>query len=273
LSQYTQEAAIESVDGGYVPAASVNVAEGGRAARAVPSLVGFADGRSEGDAIDFGWVIAGTELTDPVQKSQLVLVSVPGFLDELELTITTGWLDGDANEVRVNPPFPVTVRLPPDFEVFDTLAGQGGIRPGPAIFDHYVDQSITVRACAQAEIVVPGARLWRSTSVTLGGQAANKITVLPNMQGIIATFTDLKPPSIFAEEPDPEIEQATQPSDDENRVYTTNLTVWTSEGTASLNRNVRVAVPKSGRCEIGTASPEAGPTVPVIAETQAAPSP
>jgi hypothetical protein len=43
------------------------------------------------------------------------------------------------------------------------------------------------------EILLTGGRLWRSTEVTLGSQAAERITVLPNMKGIIARFECVRP--------------------------------------------------------------------------------
>lgn len=43
-------------------------------------------------------------------------------------------------------------------------------------------------------LVLPGARLWRGTVVTLGGQTAKRIMVLPNMKGVIAEFDCIYPP-------------------------------------------------------------------------------
>jgi hypothetical protein len=38
-----------------------------------------------------------------------------------------------------------------------------------------------------------GGRLWRSTEVTLGSQVADRISVLPNMKGIVASFDCVQP--------------------------------------------------------------------------------
>lgn len=61
------------------------------------------------------------------------------------------------------------------------------------------------------------ARLGRSTVVTLGGQQADAISVLPNMKGVIATFNRVEP-SISGAEP---------------------LHLWTSEGEEFV-RNITV---------------------------------
>jgi hypothetical protein len=54
-----------------------------------------------------------------------------------------------------------------------------------------------------------GRNLWRSSVVTLGNQTADRITVLPNMNGIIAHIDSVRKPP-----------QTSQPV----------LDVWTSEG-------------------------------------------
>ena len=80
-------------------------------------------------------------------------------------------------------------------------------------------ESINVRACERAEIIVPGARLWRSTVVTLGSQKADEIFVLPDMNGIIVTFKPVHFPSTW--------------SNLEND-FRAPLTVWTSQGSTTV---------------------------------------
>lgn len=71
-----------------------------------------------------------------------------------------------------------------------------------------------------------GARLWRSTEVTLGAQTATSISVLPNMEGIIANFDCVWRPSILKQSPD-------------KRVVLTPAVIWTSEGvTSAININL-----------------------------------
>jgi hypothetical protein len=63
-------------------------------------------------------------------------------------------------------------------------------------------------------LAIPGERLWRSTVVTLDGRKATQIEVMPNMEGLLATFDQ------FASDPASSV--------------TRELSVWTSEGTDSV---------------------------------------
>lgn len=45
---------------------------------------------------------------------------------------------------------------------------------------------------AEAEILIEGQNLWRSTVVTIGAQRSRGILVLPNMKGIIAEFDKIE---------------------------------------------------------------------------------
>jgi hypothetical protein len=71
----------------------------------------------------------------------------------------------------------------------------------------------------RADIVIPGRRLWRSTVVMLGSQKADEIFVLPDMNGIVATFKPVMFPSTWSN------------LDSDFQVP---LTVWTSQGSTSL---------------------------------------
>ena len=70
---------------------------------AEPVVVNFAGGQSRrwsSGAFDFGWAIVRPGRQRPSQVSQLVLVSVPAYLDTLVLWVETGWLDRDAESDR-----------------------------------------------------------------------------------------------------------------------------------------------------------------------------
>jgi hypothetical protein len=91
---------------------------------------------------------------------------------------------------------PMEIKLPPDFSAFDSIfRSQGWVTPAPQIHDEAVDEDIYVVVGEDARILIPGFRLWRSTSVTLGAQPADRIRVLPNMEGIIAEFLPVRLPS------------------------------------------------------------------------------
>jgi len=208
-----------------------------RESRTSSSMVGFGDGGlGENGEIQFGWVVSGAERGEPLQHSQLVLVSVPAWITTLKLTVQTGWLDPDSSAENMTKEQDVLVKLPPDYEAFDTLAIRTEGARQPVILDKMMQESIVVRACEPANILIPGARLWRSTAVTLGAQQADRITVLPNMRGIIAHFREVMPPPVEAEKVNGEWYA---PAD---------IMVWTSEGVDRSDIPARVVLSQQGRC-------------------------
>lgn len=209
-----------------------------RSADASSVLVGFGDSRIEdegadaGKAIEFGWVITPPERGDAVQRTQMALISVPAWADEMSFEVTTGWLDAHSREAIDVATYPVRVPLPPDFEALDIVIWGGAldVQRRPIILDDFMDPPqgpMRLAACQAAQILIPGTRLWRSTAVTLGGQSATRIRVLPNMDGIIAEFDAVAAP-------------ASRPrGDGDQRI----LRVWTSEGAATSSKDIRVIVP------------------------------
>jgi hypothetical protein len=172
--------------------------------RTEPLLVGYGDAR-EADAgeaaprpprsVRFGWVIDSSGKMQPSLKTQLALVSVPAWTDRLTINVTTGWLDRAGRRVGESREVQMEAKLPPDFGAFDSIfRDQGWVTPAPQIQDQEMDQAIYVVASQDASILIPGLRLWRSTSVTLGSQLADRIRVLPNMEGIIAEFRPVRLP-------------------------------------------------------------------------------
>ena len=78
----------------------------------------------------------------------------------------------------------------------------------------------------RADVVIEGGRLWRSTRVTMGTQPADEITVLPHMEGIVATFDCVRRPPFSAI---PRYaSRTTTPWG--GHIYAVPLQVWTSEG-------------------------------------------
>jgi hypothetical protein len=198
-----------------------------RAASTRSVAVGFGDQSSAADRrVEFGWVIANEGGTQPVQKAQLALVSVPAWSSELNIDVTTGWLDRNSTEHAVQT-VEIVVPLPPEYEAFDSYVGRSQLRRQPKILNDFLDEDITVTACREAEILIPGFRLWRSTSVTLGAQQADRIRVLPNMQGIVASFAPVDMPSRLIEGGGADVQ----------------LRVWTSEGMDVAEKPVRIRLP------------------------------
>ena len=87
---------------------------------------------------------------------------------------------------------------------------------------------VSVRPCLPFSVTLLGRRLWRSTVVTLAGERANRVLVMPNMNGIIATFDKAPLPGNLSEN---------------DQEYYAQLTVWTSQGHVHLPRLIKFEPP------------------------------
>lgn len=217
----------------------VSSAQAEVASRLVPSQLSFAEsgeaeiegseGHTSGEIV-FGWIVGSDGVQQPVQKSQFVLLSLPAYLKRLNLVLETGWLDRDSNFEPQTSGMNMSIALPPDYEAFDTLI-RGSKSHGPAIFDRLMEK-VEVHACRSASILIPGARLWRSSLVTLGGHQADQIIVMPDMRGIIAHFENVPP----------------------MRKGDALLQLWTSEGSDRIDNKVSIVPYAHGECP--TSQPE-----------------
>lgn len=172
-------------------------------------LVGFGEGPKEGpnnvpqsarvaadDPMVFGWVISARGSMQPTQKNQLALVSVPAWANKIDLEIEKGWVDRQGQPRFDGENYKLDIAIPPSLEVFDFIfRDDARVTLGPTIRQSEMDQDIYLRAGRRAQVLIPGSRLWRSATVTLGAQTAERIRVLPNMEGIIAEFNCLALPS------------------------------------------------------------------------------
>ena len=91
----------------------------------------------------------------------------------------------------------------------------------------------------KTDIVIEGGRLWRSTRVTLGTQSADEISVLPHMEGIVATFNCVRAPP-YSPLPGDLAEQYLK---GDGVVYGAKVQVWTSEGVTIPHLPVYVVNP------------------------------
>jgi hypothetical protein len=205
-----------------------------------PVAVGFTDSQST-KSIDFGWVIEVRPGGVPFQKSQFALISVPAWTSRLSVTVRTGWL-GSSSKENSEEPYSYSVPIPPDYEAFDAFIGGEEAVRRPQISDELMDDRIDLVACRPASILIPGLRLWRSAMVTVGSERADRITVLPNMRGIIADFTKLARPV----EPGP-----------------VTLRVWTSEGVDTQKGKVYIVPPDPG-ADCGDKTTDVQPALPAI---------
>ena len=200
---------------------------------------------TENGSIEYGWIIDPSASNGQVQSAQMALISVPASADEVEFTVTKGWLDRNAEISEISDEYRISVALPPDFEAFETIIfdRNDDVRRQPVIFDEFMgqnEQQRTLIACKENRVLIPGRRLWRSAEVTLGAYQADKIVVMPNMEGIVAIFDDLPPLSsgVVADGETTTFEQL-------------KLRVWTSEGVAESSRvfNVKGLNSDQERCD------------------------
>ena len=112
----------------------------------------------------------------------------------------------------------------------------------------------TLIAGRAGRLLLEGGRLWRSSVVMLGAQKADRIEVLPDMQGLTAYFDCVEIPLVQTRKVPP---PATQSSPEEAALQQIDHTaagdlelaevpvrVWTSEGSTQLSYNVHVLVAK-----------------------------
>jgi hypothetical protein len=225
---------LDGISGANQPSMRMDLIRGLRKSSTSSVLVGYGDGASlHEEKVEFGWMMSGEGNMEPLQKTQMALVSVPAWTSELQLKVITGWLDRNSNE-ESSRSMRMSVPLPPDFEAFDSFVGGNQVRRQPKILDDFMEKHIEIEACQDAQLLIPGFRLWRSSTVTLGSQKADRIAVLPNMRGIIADF---KPVSIPSKVPD-----------GDSNIVNVKLRVWTSEGADGVDRGVDVRIPKGGKC-------------------------
>jgi hypothetical protein len=203
-------------------------------------VVGFGNAASKRDEAEFGWIIGPREsrleanrtvsFHGPAQHSLSALVSVPSWWSEVNLRVSTDWIDSDG-EPGTEPSKPVedTVDLPIDFEPLERALLEVQ-QAGPELFDLGLDP-VRLVACTNGAIVIPGERLWRSTVVTLGTQRADEISVLPDMKGILARFLPVE------NQATPEEMQGSP------RSIERTVRVWTSEGSATLSAPATIAIP------------------------------
>lgn len=224
-----------------------------------PLIVGYSDSPDNPETAIMGWLIGprfklpaspGEAVSFrhvPIQHSLTSIVSVPYWWKELKLVTKTYWLDERGNRYsQTGVPLDdhaykmlvgeeTIVKLPYDTQGIENLLL--GRRQGPQVINT-ADEDPQMMACAKGSVIIRGSELWRSTTVTLGAQRADEIMVLPNMNGIIATFNVVQPP--------PGLETS----------KSLKLTVWTSGGEADAGqvtvvRSEAVAGPEGGCEQIG----------------------
>lgn len=190
------------------------------ALRRQPLIVGFS-GRLKPSASDidiathFGWIIgpkyeiraegdnqaAGFRHT-PIQNGVAGIISVPSFLRSLKIHTKACWRGasdtwgvdstGSSNGCDTQPEY--TLRLPTD-PVRGLSLDSRGKKRGIKVS---ISNPKVYRASAgnPMNILIRGENLWRNTKVLIDGQEADRVTVLPDMGGILAHFSKIQPSTI-----------------------------------------------------------------------------
>ena len=199
-----------------------------------PLTVGYTDSSHGSEVAGFGWIIGpkfelrrqhaiprmlgigkGYRYSHvPIQNALAGVVSLPGWWQRASVRVSACWRKpkgGNCKEVVAENSH--TVDLPSRWEnISEALARKNRgpfVRALPRRWDFVTGE--------RADILIVGDNLWRSVKVTVGSQASDEITVLPNMNGIIARFNALK---------------ETPYADGKEREV--NLRVWTSVGVADV---------------------------------------
>ncbi|MCF3639880.1 hypothetical protein LXM94_07850 [Rhizobium sp. TRM95111] len=178
-------------------------------------VIGYGNGEVNPNRINFGWVMNVSAQAGGRQHSQMALLSIPAWLDELKLKVRKGWLNHDGSERETAEEREMIIPLPFDYEVLDSYVADDFRYRKPRIVGKPLKQ--TISATRGGSVVIPGDRLWRSTVVLLQGRKAKSIVVMPDMRGLIAEFDGPFPPGRLS------------------------LVVWTSEGMVPIDDMVYAA--------------------------------
>jgi len=194
-----------------------------------PLIVSFGRGQprnalpgSADSATDFGWILGPKYQTIdkskaafrfvqvPAQHSLSAVVSVPSWWTAIDIDIESCWIDqkemkdqesrginsfcndevvanSHSNNIRYTVRLPGTPSELPRKFGYEIERAPWIERHEDYLADFFVGQK-------DASLIIKGNELWRSTVVTIGNQKANSIEVLPNMKGIIASFSEIKLP-------------------------------------------------------------------------------
>ena len=202
-----------------------------------PQVVGYSPNAHQSGEATLGWLIGPRYRVSndpngpvsfrhvPTQHTLTGIVSVPSWWNELTLVTRTYWLDENGVEftekgeeiipgIDVMKGQEVRVSLPSDWTSIVNILDPQSREPK---LEDTATGTEELRACEPGSVIIRGSQLWRSTVVTLGGQQADEISVLPNMKGIIARFYWVEP-SISGSE---------------------DLYLWTSEGEVLVD-NIKI---------------------------------
>jgi hypothetical protein len=205
-----------------------------------PLLTAYMDGTNR-----FGWLIGGrfkigddlalTYEQIPVQEAVQVTLEVPSWWSAVKFNVTSQWLHASGRPYHAGESGSRVLQLRPDFDGL-TLALLEDADPDylqPQIYpiwDRDPNQrGYVVQAGAPATFLILGRNLWRNPVVFVGSQSTAdtyNYNVLPDMQGIVATFPNISMPETL--------------STNSAQSVSVDLRVVTSDGEAVLKDGVTV---------------------------------
>lgn len=175
-----------------------------------PLVVGFASSFDTGSGAEekkpyFGWIFGPKydvqyahklSLAQPVANYGVDAdVSIPGWWPSFTLHIATVWIGNWRSDELMESThigrMQKTVTLPLSGLTYDSLTDYLAARAGAedsAIFASYVTPNVLPACRSTVTLQIGGSNIWRADIALLGGTPAKKITVLPNMKGIVAEF-------------------------------------------------------------------------------------
>lgn len=178
-----------------------------QALRRQPLVVGFSDASEQSQRnAAFGWLLGPAFAVDSTgkpsfrhvvrQQALTATVSVPAWWREARLSIKSSW----HRESSTLPPFASDkdvfkqnywVALPFKLASLNGLFAPDSTVRVPEVENRYFT---TVQANAPARLLIRGENLWRSSEVYLGAQPADRVRLLPDMQGLLAEFDRVTAP-------------------------------------------------------------------------------
>jgi hypothetical protein len=169
--------------------------------RRQPLVVGFGNAKdfNSGRSNDqVGWMIGPKfQLAEdgshavfrhtPIQNSLSATVSLPAWWRGLSVKTRTCWISSKDNTCKGTPFKEEQISLPGDSRILDRVLNKSFVRK-PVVYGLDEEKQYTFVVEQPASLLVRGSNLWRATVVTVGPWKSSGIVILPNMEGIIATF-------------------------------------------------------------------------------------
>ena len=205
-----------------------------------PLLTAYMDGTNR-----FGWLVGGrfkigddlslTYEQIPVQEAVQVTLEVPSWWSAVRFNVTSQWLHANSKPYHAGESGSRVLQLRPDYNGL-TMALLEEANPDyskPQIYPAWDrdpnQRGYVVQAGAPATFLILGRNLWRNPVVFIGSQSTEdtyNYNVLPDMQGIVATFPTINTPQTLAT--------------NSSQSATVDLRVVTSDGQAVLKDGVTV---------------------------------